>query len=165
MMHSSAIPAVITASMIGLCFVLASSISPAAASETILISNVKITPSTLNMKSKGKFITAHMTLPAAYDDVLPQPEDITLRIILDDNETGEIIASRVSRDFFDGLVVKFPRNDVQELIAVNSDQYPGTVEFSISIETDNETLYGTDEIRVINPGKKNKGGNGKESKN
>jgi hypothetical protein len=34
--------------------------------DRILITDIKITPSTLNMKSRGKFITAHVTLPEEY---------------------------------------------------------------------------------------------------
>ena len=150
----SSIPVIAAVYLIALSFMLSPSLSFAADNDSILIPDVKITPSTLNIKSKGKYITAHVTLPGGYSDELPPPESITLRMIIDDNETGGVIALRTARDYFGEVVVKFPRSDVQELIAENIDLYPSTVELSLHIAIDNETLYGTDNIRVIKPGKK-----------
>lgn len=154
----TSIPAIIAACMMTLTLMLAQSPCFAAGNDTILIPYVKITPSTLNMKSKGKFITAHLDLPGQYSDVLPQPEDITLRMIIGDNETGDVVALKTGWAMWGRIVVKFPRSEVQELIAENVDQFPARVVFSITINVDNETLAGSDDIRIIKPGKKGKGG-------
>jgi hypothetical protein len=132
----------------------------AAENDTILIQDVKITPSTLNMKSKGKFITAHVNLPVEYRDELPPPENVKLHMVIQDNDTGEVVARRTGWDYFDRLLVTFSRSEVQALIADTIDQFPATVTLSITIDVDNETLVGTDDIRAIKPGNKGKGGKG-----
>jgi hypothetical protein len=124
--------------------------------DTFLSPGIKLTPSTLNMKSKGKFITAFVRLPGAFSDELPPPADVILHLLINDNETGDVVALRTDRGFWGQLVVKFSRSEVQELIAENIDQFPATVSFSISIDFDNETLSYTDDTRVIKPGKKAK---------
>jgi hypothetical protein len=79
-------------------------------------------------------------------------------MLIGDNETGDIVALRTGWNYFGKLVVKFPRREVQELILENVEQFPAivTLSLAIDIDSDNETLAGTDDIRTIKPGKKSK---------
>jgi len=157
MKKMSSIPAIAAVCMMALSFMLAPLYSFAADIDTIPLTDVKITPSTLNLKSRGTFITSHIALPDPYATELPQPDDVTLRLLIGDNETGEIGALRTGWDLLGRLVVKFSRSEVQELIAENIDKFPAIVTLSLTIDVDNETLAGTDDIRAIKPGKKSRG--------
>lgn len=130
---------------------------------TVELSDLKISPSTLNLKSKGKYITAHVTLPDEYSTELPPPETVTLHLVTQDIELGDIVALRTKWDLLGRLVAKFPRRDLQDVLCDNIDQFPAIVTLAIIIEEESETLYDTDDIRAINPGRKGKGGgNGKK---
>lgn len=118
----------------------------------------KITPSTLNMKSRGKFITAHLNLPQMY--ALPEAQDVKLHLVIDDNDTDNITSLQTTEGFFGWLTVKFSRKEVQTLIADYIDNLPAEVTLSVTIDVDNETLRYTDVIRVIMPGKGGKSGKG-----
>jgi len=100
---------------------------------------VDIDPNTLNLKSKGKWVTAYIDLAEGYD-----VEDIdTTTVMLE-----QTISAAQSEIQDDQLMVKFDR---QELIAMLS---PGTVELTVTGELDDGTpFFGSDTINVIKKGK------------
>jgi hypothetical protein len=108
--------------------------------EQELIATIDIDPNTLNLKSKGRWITCYITLNEPYD---PSSIDIST-ILLEDTipaEWGDIQGDR--------LMVKFDRSDVQALLPVGTYNLKVTGEF-----TDGTSFEGySDEIRVIDPGK------------
>jgi hypothetical protein len=101
---------------------------------------IDIDPNTLNLKSKGRWITCYITLNEPYD-----PDDIVISsILLEDTipaEWGDIQGDR--------LMLKFDRSAVQALLPV------GTYNLKVTGElTDGTSFEGySDEIRVIDPGK------------
>jgi len=111
---------------------------------------INIDPDTLNLKSKGKWITCRIELPEGYDvhdiDVStimlngvvpaqPRPVEIT-------DTNGDGVAE---------LMVKFSRSAVQALLTPDEE-----TELIVSGELADGTIFeGTDTIRVIDPGKKN----------
>jgi predicted outer membrane repeat protein len=107
---------------------------------------VKIRPKTLNLRSKGKWITCRISLPEDYDVADIDPNSILLE--------GQILADRVwLEDEF--AIIKFSRPALQELLA---DLEPTTeVELLISGQlNDGSAFEGTDTIRLINKPDKNK---------
>ncbi len=100
---------------------------------------IDIDPDTLNLKSKGRWITCYIDL-LSYD-----VNDIDIStILLDDTipaEWGDIQG--------DTLMVKFDRSDVEDMLS------PGTYNLKVTGElTDGTKFEGySDEIRVIDPGK------------
>lgn len=116
---------------------------------------VKITPSTLNMKSHGKFVTAHVNLPDNID--LSDPQDVRLLYTVDDNTTVEITALKTKLDPYGNLVAKFSRSELQDILSEYIDEFPEVVELEVAIAVgDNDTLLYSDDIRVIKPGKAKK---------
>lgn len=101
---------------------------------------VDIDPDTLNLKSKGRWITCYITLNSPYD-----VNDIGIStILLEDTipaEWGDIQG--------DTLMVKFDRSEVEDMLS------PGTYNLKVTGElTDGTEFEGySDEIRVIDPGK------------
>jgi hypothetical protein len=99
---------------------------------------IAINPSTLNLKSKGKWITTYITLPEGYN---VKDIDITT-VILEDTipaEWGDIQG--------DTLMVKFDRSDVEDMLS------PGTYNLKVTGELTGGTSFEgySDEIRVIEP--------------
>ena len=108
---------------------------------------VKIRPKTLNLRSKGKWITCRISLPEDYNVADIDPNSIFLE--------DEIEADRVwlAAEF---AVAKFSRQALQELLA--DLETPATVELLISGQLIDGTIFeGTDTIRIINrvPRRKN----------
>jgi hypothetical protein len=99
-----------------------------------------IDPNTLNLKSKGRWITCYITLNDPYD-----VNDIDIStILLEDTipaEWGDIQG--------DTLIVKFDRSEVEDMLPV------GTYNLKVTGElTDGTSFEGySDEIKVIDPGK------------
>jgi uncharacterized delta-60 repeat protein len=110
-------------------------------SRPIIQSNIDIDPNTLNLKSKGKWITAYITVNSPYvvNDI-----DIST-VILDDTilaEWGDVQGTT--------LMVKFDRSEVEDYIGVPKD----AIELTVTGEFFDGTQFeGTDTIRVINPPK------------
>ncbi len=108
-------------------------------SQPVVKPTVDIDPNTLNLKSKGRWITCYIDLPTGYD-----VNDIDIStIMLEDTipaEWGDIQG--------DTLMVKFDRSDVEDMLS------PGTYNFKVTGElTDGTKFEGySDEIRVIEPG-------------
>jgi len=110
--------------------------------DTFADADIDIKPDTLNLKSKGKWITAYIELPEGY-----HATDIDVRSI---RLEGEI---RVEHsDMQDGvLMVKFDRQELNYYLGETT----GYVTLTVSGElTDGTTFEGSDTIRVIDKGKK-----------
>ena len=109
--------------------------------EPIINAAIDIDPNTLNLKSKGRWITCYITLNSPYD-----VNDIDIStVILEDTipaAWGDIQG--------DTLMVKFDRSDVQDMLS------PGTYNLKVTGELTDGTIFQgySDEIRGINPPKK-----------
>jgi len=102
----------------------------------------RIVPHTINLASKGKWITCFLWLGEDYDVADIDPNRVFLE--------GEIEAESVLVDEQEQVAMaKFSRSGVQEIL--NS----GEVELTVSGElTDGTRFEGTGTIRVIDKGKK-----------
>lgn len=102
-----------------------------------LEAGVDIDPDTLNLKSRGRWITAYITLPNGHD-----VNDININTItLED--TIPAAWGEVQEDV---LMVKFDRSDVEEIVSL------GQITLTVSGELlDGTPFSGSDTIRVINP--------------
>ncbi len=110
---------------------------------------IDINPDTLNLKSKGKWITCYIELPGDYD-----VEDIDVSTIkLNDQVPAESRPTGVGDCDDDGiaeLMVKFDRSAVQEILEAGDE-----VEITVTGELNDDTKFeGSDKIRVINKGGK-----------
>ncbi len=102
---------------------------------------VSIHPETLNLKSKGKWITAFIKLPEGYDVTDIDVESVKLNQSIS-AEWGNVE---------DGvLMVKFSRAGVIKLL----DGATRNVELTITVEVNGFTFEAYDTIRVISPGRK-----------
>jgi len=119
-----------------------------------LEADVDLDPDTLNLRSRGRPITAYVELPEGYDAADIGRDSIRLHF---EGAPEEGIAidpryrARIGDEDADGipdLMVKFDRQLVQSYLE------PGTVEMTILGELTDGTLFeGTDTVRVINPGR------------
>jgi hypothetical protein len=100
---------------------------------------VDFAPDTLNLKSKGKWITCYIELPEGYDG-----EDIDVSTVK--LSYGEDSVPAEWGDVQDGiLMIKFDRSDVQDVLEPGDE-----VEITVSGElTDDTPFEGSDTIRVI----------------
>jgi hypothetical protein len=101
---------------------------------------IDIDPDTLNLKSRGRWITCYITL---YDPYYVNDIDIST-ILIEDTlpvEWGDIQG--------DTLMVKFDRSEVEDMLS------PGTYNLKVTGELADGTSFEgySDEIRVIDPGK------------
>jgi len=110
---------------------------------------IDIKPDTLNLKSKGKWITCYIELPEGHnvDDI-----DIST-ILLNDQVPAESHPTGIGDNDNDGvpdLMVKFDRSAVQQILQASDD-----VEIVVTGELNDGTPFeGSDMIRVIDKGKK-----------
>jgi hypothetical protein len=110
---------------------------------------IDIDPDSLNLNSKGKWITCYIELPEDYD-----VEDIDVSTIkLNDEVPAESRPAGVGDCDGDGiaeLMVKFDRSGVQKILEAGDD-----VEITVTGELDVDTKFeGSDTIRVIDKGGK-----------
>ncbi len=107
----------------------------------IITSTIDIDPDTLNLKSKGRWITCYIALPNDYDvnDI-----DISTVILQDTIPAGWGDVQGET------LMIKFDRSEVEDMLS------PGTYNLKVTGElTDGTSFEGySDEIRVIDPPKK-----------
>jgi formylglycine-generating enzyme required for sulfatase activity len=107
---------------------------------------VEITPHTLNVQSKGKWITCHVWMPEGYD-VTDVSSD---SVLLEDEIPADWIWFDEEQQV---IMVKFSRSALQELLA--DIETPAEVELVVSGELSDGTIFeGTDTIRVIDKGKR-----------
>lgn len=111
---------------------------------------VNITPKTINLKSRGKFITASIKLPNEFN--VNQIDGNTVQISAIDGHSIEPISADKTRveelESDSCLLAKFERRDLINVLV------PGD-EVNITIEgllTGGEKFTGADTIRVIEPG-------------
>jgi len=104
---------------------------------------VNIDPDLLNLKSKGRWITAYIELPEGYDT--GEIDTATISLKKDDFKVG----GEYSELQTNCLMVKFPRSEVQGFLE------PGDIELTVSGKLTGGMLFeGTDTIRVIDKGGK-----------
>ena len=103
---------------------------------------VRIIPRTINLASKGKWITCYIWLPEDYDVADIDPNSVVLE--------GEIEPEWFAVDEQQQVaIVRFRRSEVQEILNT------GQVELTITGQLTDGTIFeGTDVIRVIDKGKK-----------
>jgi len=108
--------------------------------DEIFVTHLDIDPDTLNLKSKGRWITAYLSA----ENASVQDLDIS-SILLQDTLTPE------RYDYQDDiLMLKFNRQELQSLLQVGD-----SIEIKIGGKwKDGESFEAYDYIRVINPGKK-----------
>ena len=111
--------------------------------------SVDVHPETLNMKSRGRWVTVVVYLPEGYSAVEGDLETFRLEV---DGEAIDAVWGRVD----DGKVmVKFLRSELQGLICGGDE-----VEVKVIGEIDGVPFEGSDTVRVIHPGEEGKGPNG-----
>lgn len=113
------------------------------ADEYCVSATIDVDPDTLNLKSKGKFVTVHIELPTGYD-----VEDIDVStVMLNDTVNAEPKPTEIADYDSNGvpkLMVKFDRAAVQETLEVGDE-----VEITITGEVNGILFKGSDTIRVI----------------
>ena len=101
---------------------------------------MKFTPQSLNLKSKGRWITCHLTLPAGYTG----GDVVVSSLLLQGAVPVDKVAGSKSPD---KLVLKFDRMAVQALLSAGE-----AVEITLTGQLDDGTeIKATDTIKVINP--------------
>lgn len=110
----------------------------------VLVVEIDINPNTLNLQSKGRWITCYIWLPEEYDVA-----DIdSTSIVLEDEIEAEWVWLEEEEQV---VMAKFDRSEVQDILE------PGKVELTVSWElTDGTKFEATDTIRVIDKGGKKK---------
>ncbi len=111
-----------------------------------LDADVKVRPRTINLKSRGRFLTGFVKLPVGYF-----ARDINLSTVyITYGDCDPIFAlPKPSSARFGRLMVKFPRSDVHEILPLGQ-----AVVISIGGELNDGTPFaGSDINRVICPGK------------
>ncbi|MDH5442739.1 MAG: Ig-like domain-containing protein [Hadesarchaea archaeon] len=117
---------------------------------TVIPAEIDIDPDTLNLKSQGRWITAYIELPGVYDLAGIDLVTITLEGVV----PTELHPTEIGDHDGDGipdLMIKFDRSAVQSLVSV------GEVELAITGKWQAVLFKGSDIIRVIEPGKEQRG--------
>lgn len=108
--------------------------------------DIDIKPDTLNLQSKGKWITCYIWLPEEYDVADVDPDSIFLNEEIGADWSWIDEAEQM-------LMVKFSRLDVKEMLVELG--LLGDVKLTVSSElTDGTKFEGSDTIRVIDKGVK-----------
>lgn len=113
---------------------------------TIVEASVDIEPDTLNLKSKGRWITCYIELPEEYD----VSEMDAPTILLENSIPAETQPTAIGDYDSDGLpdiMVKFDRGDLEDMLS------PGILNLKVSGQLTNGSSFEgySDSIRVINP--------------
>ncbi len=110
-----------------------------------ITATIDINPDTLNLKSKGKWITCYIELPANYN-----VSDIDISTLkLNDIISAEPFPTEIGdydNDEIGNLMVKFDRANLEEMLS------PGNVVLEVTGEVAGTDFEGCDTIRVINKG-------------
>jgi hypothetical protein len=110
----------------------------------IIPAKVDVDPDTLNLKSKGKWVTTYIELPEGYD---VSNIDVNT-VLLNDQVHAKDHPTEIGDNDNDGiadLMVKFDRSAVQEILEVGEE-----VEVTVTGDlTDGPPFEGSDLIRVI----------------
>ena len=102
---------------------------------------VKVNPQTLNVKSQGKWITAHISLPEPYKE-----ENIDINSVKLWND-GNFVRAEWGKVENDHLMVKFSRSEVTKMLGDKK----GPVELTVTGLVNGIEFYGTDTITIIAP--------------
>ena len=110
-----------------------------------------IDPDTLNLKSKGNYITAYIELPESYD--VSNIDMATVSLIVDGSEIPAedfpFSIGDYNNNSIQDLMVKFDRNAVQTACTET-----GLIEFTLKCKTYYGTSFtGSDDVLVIDKGK------------
>ena len=112
----------------------------------LILSLVDIDPDTLNLKSKGNWVTAYIELPEGYDVT-----DIDVdTVVLEGSIPAASHPTNVGDHDHDGvpdLMVKFSRQDLIAYLKA-SGLTSGNVELAVTGYVDGVPFQGTDSIRV-----------------
>lgn len=117
----------------------------------LIDADIEIEPKTLNLQSKGKWLTCHIWLPEDYNVADIEPNSVRL-----ENEPNDIYAEWIWFEEQEELAMaKFDRSEVQEMLVEREEL--GDVELTVSGElVDGSIFEGTDTIRVVDKGGKKK---------
>lgn len=111
----------------------------------VVPATVDIDPDTLNLKSKGNWITAYIELPSSYN--VRNIDVRTVRLIIGEHEVrAELRPTEIGdhdHDRVPDLMVKFDRQAVQALLSV------GEYELKVVGKVAGATFEGSDTLRVI----------------
>ena len=123
-----------------------------------LIAGVDIKPETLNLKSKGNWITVFVEPPEGYEAENIVADSVIIsevRGVTTVGTTIEPVRSNIEDDDEDGvneLMLKYSRSELQEVIKSNN--LTGQVEITVTGSlTDAETFIGSDTVKVKGPKK------------
>jgi parallel beta-helix repeat protein len=109
-----------------------------------ILVDMNVDPDTLNLKSRGRWITVCITLPEGFD-----VEDIDPCTIILGDGTFELGGEHIEFESIQ-CIVKFDRSDLEDLIGAPNQEY----ELIVSGELlDGTPFSGSDTIRVICPGR------------
>jgi hypothetical protein len=117
-----------------------------------VLATIDIDPDTLNLRSKGSFVTAYIELPAGFDVSLIDVASVKLNSAV----TAEVSPTAIGDYDADGvpdLMVKFDRGAVQDTVEAGD-----SVEVTITGQVNGIDFEGTDTIRVIDKGKEHTSG-------
>ena len=115
---------------------------------------IEFGPEVINLKSKGKWVTAYIELPTGFD-----PEDIDINTLQITAINGTAITpipaqtkwrsvSDFDTDSIPDLMVKFSRSALQSVLPVGE-----MVDIEVQGEIDSQLMVGSRSVGVINPGK------------
>jgi len=114
----------------------------------IIPATIDIDPDTLNLRSRGKWITAYIELPEGYS--VKNIDVSTVRLIVENKnvpaELKPISIGDQDKDGIADLMVKFDRAAVEDLFP-----FPGAYTGTITGQVAGIAFKGSDNIRVINP--------------
>jgi len=102
--------------------------------------DVNIEPDTLNLQSKGNWLTCYIWLPEDYNVADIDPDSVYIE---------DTIAAEKFEISNDTAIVKFSRSEVQGILSIGENEITVTGELM-----DGTVFEGTDKIKVINKGNK-----------
>ncbi|MFX0063465.1 MAG: hypothetical protein ACFFC7_14910 [Candidatus Hermodarchaeota archaeon] len=114
--------------------------------EIIVPATIDINPNTLNLKSKGKWITCYIELPDGYSVVDIDVESIRLNVAGSEfsvDLNGPITIGDYDSDGVPDLMVKFDRAAIVDSISDS-----GQIEFIVTGLVDDASFEGSDTVRV-----------------
>lgn len=120
----------------------------------VIPATVYIHPETLNLKSKGKYITAYIELDNPYDVHNIDTNSILLKggdYIINEALIKPIAIGDFDSDFNSDLMVKFDRFSVEEFLLLKENNL---TEYEFSIEgnlTTGEIFNGSSKIKIVKP--------------
>jgi len=106
------------------------------------VASIEIKPNTLNLKSKGKYVTCRIELPPEHSAADVDVSSVMLNSIVK-AESAPSTAGDYEGDRVSDLVVKFSRESVENVIQIGD-----AMEIAVSGKVGSSLFYGRDTIRV-----------------